>query len=358
MPQRHAPGERPAAGRQQVLTSEQETVIGDWRLAQAAMLEAREVGDGHTLTWMHAIMQGSGVTTTPTNDEQLIRRALEFQGPQFGFRLGEDVDIKQVDRAFKVKVVEVINLWPKSQQQRQYSVTSVEKSGTDAWKVTANKPDGEDPREWTLTRLGNILDVVGKDNGRELWVEEDKSGELSVYSMGDILKTLEVHSFAKNIGIKTEPTDLEKRMWTHQLEEYREEGDAYNYVKMRYHLQNLGILEGQVTDRTLIGLVHDRFKVYARKRDGNGERAAGLLIYMPAAGIEVSDEERTAAREVIGKTLTGMRKKPHKDGGTIALMWYVSHTVYGETSLGEQLQKIPPQLLQAAANSEPLPDVR
>ncbi|MFH1055133.1 MAG: hypothetical protein V1744_03440 [Candidatus Altiarchaeota archaeon] len=339
---------------QERLTPEQKAMVDDFGMMLTALDKALGLNNGHDALRMHAFMRGSGITTIPVGLEGMLPEDIKFHKPRYAFKLGTWMELPEVDFAFK-RVLHIINLWPEKQKENQYSVTSVQavEGENDSWKVTANKSSGEDPRTWTMKREGEILKVSGMGAYKELMVEDDPDGCV-IYGKGDPLKDLELHSYAKIMGIKTEITEREKALWIRTLDEYRSAKDGYNVAKMSYHLKNLELPIDPKKDEKLI---HDQLVRCIRGKDY--EKVAGLLLFMQGLGITVTGEKKKEGEELIRKGLKFNREGNSKneaprDGESAAWLHYTLVEVYGGVSLGEQMKQIPPEFMQQAVG-DPLP---
>jgi hypothetical protein len=351
MPSRLAPTPFAAAKKANVtLSAEQEASVEDWTQIQNAMFSARQKNDGHTVARMHAFMQGAGMKTTPKYDALTISQDVGFHGPKLAFELGGAADLGQADFAFK-RVIQMITIWPESQRQNQYDIVSFEAKGDGVtWWARAVKAGGKDPKEWTLTRKGDQLDVVGESNSRRLVVDEE-GGRIKVYREGDIVKALELHSYAKDFGIETKPTKLEKRLFLEKRKALREAGNGYELAKVDYHLVNLRIIPDVAEDE---GLIRGEFGRFTRRKSQNGEQLAGLIMFMKRLGMELSAAEMNKAEPIVREALRYNRRNT-REGESAAWLRFALRDVWGDPGIGEQLEKIQPEILQTVMG-DPMPD--
>ncbi|MFH0863005.1 MAG: hypothetical protein V1875_08255 [Candidatus Altiarchaeota archaeon] len=340
-------------------SQDQLRVVDDWDMMETRLRKERTLngGDGYGVLCMHSFMKGCGLPTILfERDAKLVPKALKDYGPKVAFTLGEITDPQEVDHAFK-RILQVITLWPLDDQGKQYSVTNVEviKTGKE-WMVTANKKDGQNPRRWRMRIDGDLLKVTSQprqepEHYKELRVAQNTRAEPTFYEKNQPIKALEVHSLAKQFEIPTNVSEIDKNIWLHELEEYRRgsrkgtvtqrAAAGYKLAKMRYHLSRLGIDSEDVNDEKLIR----RSLAHNSKSSNDGLKAAGLLMFMQALGMNVTAAEKTNAEKNVRKALLENREDtadstPERDGESAAWLRMALHQVYGDEPLYNYLRGV------------------
>ena len=297
---------------------------------------------GYEAASMLAHMKGIGFEADARPVAGMIADTIRYYGPQQVLSLGAGTDAAEADELFKS--IGLILRRPPAQSQQQYSVSSVNQVAgeADTWKVTATLPDADNPqpREWTLTRQENKLLVDGSPR-RELTVEENSDGVFTVYRTRETINVLVLHSLAKTLGVPTEITGLQTRLFGEELDSYRRRGDIENALLARYHMRNIGI-DTEPSER-----MEDAEQALKKaRREKNAAVVANILMFGQALGLDLKPEEKD--RELWLNELAIARGEKRRsrdldlatDGWLVSKMHYVFRKIYGS---GPE-QELPPPI--------------
>ncbi len=256
-------------------------------LMARALQAYRGDGAGFEALQMHSMRRGMGGKVDPAEDSAIILKDLEYYRPKRMFTLGEGMRLDEVDEGLK-KLGFILRRTPR-EADLQDKVGSVEETRPGEWTVRTVKRG----REATLRRDGHRLTATwpeqdGTFRVDALAVEETADG-LNVMRSVSVVNTLAMHAYARDLGVPTEPTALERMMFADLLEHERSvEKNGARVAMLHGMMRSVGEETDPKRDE---GLIRKALRK-VRGKNTMGIEAGGLIVWMNEIGIGEAPEKR------------------------------------------------------------------
>ena len=299
-------------------------------LMARALESFRKDGAGFEVLQMHAMMRGIGGKVDPAQDAAIILKDLEYYRPKRMFTLGEGMMLDEVDDGLK-KLGFILRRPPK-EAHLQDKIGGVEETKPGEWIAKTVKRG----REATLRRDGHLLTATwpeqdGSFKVDTLAVEETDEG-LNVMRSVSVVNTLAIHSYAKDLGVPTVPTDLERMLFTDLLEHERNvEKNGARVAMLHRMMRDIGQETNTKQDEDLIRKALKK----VRGKNTMGIESGGLIVWMNEIGIKEAPEKK----DFEAVTATLMEAERTGDGWAVARSLEINKRLQ-EIQLGNNLPEL------------------